>query len=795
MRVAWLILLIALAATILAWSLDHQAVENTASARFNARSLDVVHAVAMRMDTYEQVLRGTVGLFRASEHVTFVEWRDYVDSLDIQGHYPGILGIGYAPYVPRAMLPPLLDDLAAQGEPLSLTPPGARETYAPVIYIAPLDARNQRALGVDMLAESLRREAIEKARDTGQATLSAPVVLTQETGPQVQPGVIMYLPVYRNDPQAQAERRAGFSGVVFAPFRVNELMEGTLGATPGDLQLDLFDGSHADPARLIYAGRHPSGANGTCIHESLQTITVATRDWTIRVCGTSRFTAPADLATEHIILATGAIISLLLFGITWSLATTRARALAIAQRMTHELSEERARLSEIAASLGEGLYVQDNDGVITYSNPAAAHLLAWEPGTLVGRNSIELIAPEARASGIGTTRHAVEREASGRNRYLPEETLFQRRDGTRLTVAVISTAIVRDGSPVGSVVAFHDVSEQRRAAVALREALQFSALFQYSRDAFFLMDLEGRIIDANRVALDSLGYRREELLGSGAGKFVRWATVPQPGQTLAAFFDTLTAAAAVRGEAEYLRHDGSSFFVEAAFSPLTHEGNKLILISARDITERKEAERRIQRALDDLERSRREIEETNRRLAESNRELQRMTRRDGLTNIANRRSFDEYLALEWNRAARDRRPLSLLMIDVDHFKAYNDRYGHPAGDDCLRRVAEALERQLGRSIDIVARYGGEEFAVVLPETPRVGAVNIGERLRHAVEELDLPHAESPTAGHVTISVGAATMIPHPGDSAEVIVSASDAALYSAKQNGRNRVCTAGSPDD
>ena len=161
---------------------------------------------------------------------------------------------------------------------------------------------------------------------------------------------------------------------------------------------------------------------------------------------------------------------------------------------------------------------------------------------------------------------------------------------------------------------------------------------------------------------------------------------------------------------------------------------------------------------------------------------------DGLTQVANRRRLDAYLTQEWSRHARIQQPLSLLICDVDHFKLYNDRYGHQAGDDCLRTVAQALSRGR-RSIDLVARYGGEEFALVLPHTDLTGAILVAERVCRDVSAAAVPHAASPVTDRVTISVGVASITPYVTDPADAraLVEEADRNLYLAKQGGRNRV--------
>lgn len=176
-----------------------------------------------------------------------------------------------------------------------------------------------------------------------------------------------------------------------------------------------------------------------------------------------------------------------------------------------------------------------------------------------------------------------------------------------------------------------------------------------------------------------------------------------------------------------------------------------------------------------------------RKLDVANRELKRLSASDGLTGIPNRRLFDEYIDREWRRARRNSTSLALMMCDVDHFKLFNDTYGHQAGDDCLRQVAGAIQKTMERGADIVARYGGEEFAVVLPETQIGGALFLAEKIRHAIHELHIPHSAS-ASGQTSLSIGIAAMVPGENNQPEELIHAADQALYQAKYNGRDRVC-------
>jgi diguanylate cyclase (GGDEF)-like protein len=181
------------------------------------------------------------------------------------------------------------------------------------------------------------------------------------------------------------------------------------------------------------------------------------------------------------------------------------------------------------------------------------------------------------------------------------------------------------------------------------------------------------------------------------------------------------------------------------------------------------------------------VDERTQQLEMANRALARLSSLDGLTEVANRRAFDEAFEVEWRRASRTASSLALILVDIDHFKAYNDTYGHQGGDDCLRRVAAILGKSAARAGELVARYGGEEFVVLLPSTDGPEAAALAEALRARVEGLGIPHASSASAGVVTLSLGVAAVVPGEGRSPADLLKDADGALYAAKRGGRNRV--------
>lgn len=174
-----------------------------------------------------------------------------------------------------------------------------------------------------------------------------------------------------------------------------------------------------------------------------------------------------------------------------------------------------------------------------------------------------------------------------------------------------------------------------------------------------------------------------------------------------------------------------------------------------------------------------------RQLETANIELQRLVVIDGLTQVANRRHFDQYLEQEWHRLARQQSMMALILTDIDWFKPYNDTYGHQAGDSCLQQIAATLKQALFRSADLLARYGGEEFAIIMPDTQVPGALKVVERIRAAVADLKLSHPTSQASPYVTLSYGIACFIPQPHTSPSILINAADKALYQAKDAGRD----------
>ncbi|MDP1909871.1 MAG: diguanylate cyclase, partial [Hyphomicrobium sp.] len=290
---------------------------------------------------------------------------------------------------------------------------------------------------------------------------------------------------------------------------------------------------------------------------------------------------------------------------------------------------------------------------------------------------------------------------------------------------------------------------------------RYKLLAENTADLVTHIDAGGKRTYASPASQALLGYAPHELIGGDPIDLGHPLDRPR----LAAMLDALQAGAespALQYRAQ--RKDGTYVWVEVTGRSLG--GDLGVMLSLRDVSRRKSAE--------DL-------------LEEANRNLFMLASTDGLTGLANRRSFDKALVRELARCARDGLPIALLLIDVDHFKSYNDSYGHQEGDECLKRLSHLLRGMARRPGDVAARYGGEEFAVILPNTSADGGQQFAENLRTSVEALNIPHCRS-SYGIVTVSIGMACEIPIGGvDSA--ILQHADAALYAAKAKGRNRTET------
>jgi diguanylate cyclase (GGDEF)-like protein/PAS domain S-box-containing protein len=860
--------------------------------QFQTKFVEATNEVAETLHVYEQALRAAQGHFVGSDHVSREDFSRFHASLDLEKHYPGIQGLGYTVVVRPRDKAVFEAGIRAGGYPdFAISPAGEREVYTAIVYLEPFEGRNLRAFGFDMYSEAKRRRAMDRAIDTGEASITEKVVLVQDSSEERTYSMLMYLPLYRNTSGRQisedmtlTERRARHYGWVYAVFRIHDLMTHIGKKHEADIQLQIFDGDASLSANLVFGDAHASGT-----YQAGKALQIAGREWQVVGYSTAKFESEALATLSNLAVKVGISLTVLLTILVALLASGRKHALSIAKRMTSALreSEERLTLAKNAALVG--IWDLRNDAVIWDVNMYALFrepmigdritLASWmklihpedRPGfeaalkATIEHNSrfdvafrmerpasptlyLHAKASPVRDSAGGVTRLVGTciditedrnrenqlRETEARWKYalegvgdgvwdwnIPQGTVIfserlvtmlgfqpeefqpkleewverihpddkaqvmedvaafldgsqpqyrnehrlQCKDGSWLWILDRGRVISRDvdGKPLRAIGTHTDISQQKKTELDLRLSEErFRQSFDYAAVGKALVSIEGRFMQVNDALCKLLGYSAEELVQ----KTFQEITYPEDLEVDLKYMRDLIDGKRqyYRMEKRYIHKDGHLIWILLNGSRVAGPDGKVVYFIAQiqDISE--------QRAL---------IQE-----------LALQARNDSLTGLNNRRYFLERCEEELNRTVRSEKAMSLLMLDIDHFKRVNDTYGHKTGDQVLIRLAEIMRHTL-RAIDIIGRYGGEEFVVLLPETDAQAAMEIAERLRLNIAEADfVPEAGMPLK--VTVSIGVSSLDAGQTN-IDIMINAADGALYRAKNTGRNMVMLANKP--
>ncbi len=437
-----------------------------------------------------------------------------------------------------------------------------------------------------------------------------------------------------------------------------------------------------------------------------------------------------------------------------------------------EVSQANLFYRAIIDSLPEPVNAKDLDGHFLAANPATARQLgAADVAAVIGKTDFDFHAQDV-ARGFRADEERV--LAAGEPEIVEQEVL--RKDGTRVWSSSLKFPLRnRDGTIIGLLTHNHDVTERKRLENEIAEGRRrLSEAMEAMADGLAMFDKEARLVLCNEQYRTMFPLTAEmRVPGAWLADILR-ASVERGEQTdvapgaIDAWLEHILANFTQPGETDIQMGDGR--WLRARVRP-TADGGSLTLMT--DVTQIKQAEAT---------------------LTDVNQRLMNLASEDGLTGLSNRRAYDVALRRAFAQSRRSGMPLSLLIIDVDHFKAYNDTYGHPAGDTCLRTIGNLLRMTLRRPSDLAARYGGEEFAAILPNTPEEGAMLLAEALRKSILGLGMEHTGT-KLGAVTASVGVATMTADSTISGpDELMAAADSALYAAKAGGRNRtVCAEQTP--
>ena len=476
--------------------------------------------------------------------------------------------------------------------------------------------------------------------------------------------------------------------------------------------------------------------------------------------------SPENSYTEQTIILVLSFVVPLVTSTLW----TFGFIIMLNQRLYAENHEEKDKLQKVLnTSPDASIITTKTEGIIVDVNEAFIRMTGYTKENVIG-NSILRTKIWEKAED----RQTFIQELESKGRRENKEMVLYRKDGAQL-IGMISSGIIQIHEQSHIVSFIQDITEHRKIEEAIRESEEiYRSVLNASPDNITITDLKGQIMLISPMASRMFGYEPDfsGFVGMKIMDFIVPEEVERAHENILKMFNGNYS-----GPNEYhgVKRDRSIFHIETNSALIRGaDGNpsKMIFV-IRDITERKQAELQIQSLIRQLE-----IE---RNIAQIN------SITDSLTGISNRRYVDEALSKEFFRLKRTGSDLTLIMLDVDYFKKYNDLHGHIAGDECLRQIGAVLQVLVGRGSDIVARYGGEEFIIVLPDTLNQGAAVLAERIRKEVEALEILHGESDISPYVTVSLGVVTVKTMNLKSADEAVKLADEAMYCAKRAGRNRI--------
>lgn len=439
--------------------------------------------IQSRLNTYISLLRGGSGLFAASDQVTREDFRAYVQQLKLNDRYPGIQGIGFSIKITADQQDALITELRQQGIQLTIRPDYPRSEYHSIIYLEPLDRRNQAAIGFDMFTEKVRRVAMERARDTGSAAASGKVTLVQEIDSIKQPGFLIYFPVYRNgsNPQTVAQRQAALEGFIYSPFRAGDLLRDVINEEQYSyVDFEVYDGTEIVPQNLLYSSSD-NDLNHQSSFTTTTTINIAGRTWSLVFTNRPEFTNASEAELVPYIFLGGVIVSLVLFGITRSLA----RAKTAAEKAVAALRKSESRFRCLVEADIIGIITADLNGKIIEANDAFLKMVGYQRDELPELCWNAITPPEY---------HLLDQHASQEIKTLgachPFEKEYIRKDGTRLPV-LLGGAIV-EGTQNLCIAFVLDLTDRKHLEDALRNQAE-------------------ELVEANRLKDDFLAVVSHEL--------------------------------------------------------------------------------------------------------------------------------------------------------------------------------------------------------------------------------------------------------------------------------------------
>lgn len=458
-------------------------------------------ATDRRMHKYENALRSGVGFMQGSSYVSWEEWRQFVQTLDPQKYYPGMQGIGFSMMLTPEAVAPVSEKMRSEGfSSFTIRPEGKRERYSAILYLEPLDKRNHAAIGYDMYSEPIRREAMQRAADTGMVSVSGKVKLVQEIDKEVQAGCLMYLPFYKTGEPIDTveERRRALIGFVYSPFRMNDLME-ALGQHDESLRVEIYDAPQRSIGHLLYRSASTDYISEHTAHE---TINIGGKIWHLYYSSTQQFDRSMNIF--YTILA--AMVGLGLYFILMYTIVELLRSRKMLQRNTLELESSRSWFQKMLESSVDGIHILDLDGNLIECSPSFLEMLGYDEHDAQGLSVFDW---EAKLS------HEEIRKAMNAVSAVPMsfETKFRRKEGTLFEVEITARRIDADGVEY-LYASSREITERKKIERALQSEKESAQNYLDIVDVMILvLDTDFTIKLLNRRGCEILGCSLSDAVG------------------------------------------------------------------------------------------------------------------------------------------------------------------------------------------------------------------------------------------------------------------------------------------
>jgi diguanylate cyclase (GGDEF)-like protein/PAS domain S-box-containing protein len=751
---AWIALACALALTLVAWRYTEQDLQRQLRREFDAEVSEVRADLKANLLGHTQTLRAAAALFAASDQVTRKDWRDFVTGLQLERDYPATQALAFARSVGAAELAALVKQARKDGiADFAVHPAGLRERYVVNVYAEPAVGPNRKALGYDMWQDAARREAMQKARASGEPTITGKITLKVDDQDNPVPAFIMYLPV--------AAKSGGEPyGYVLSPFRMPALMAGLLQRTSRAVSLSIHDGADPRPENLLYRSAAADRAVPAKLVHS-ETLQVGGRPWTLTYASQPELEDMGYVTRSAQVLAGGLLTSMLLFTIAWSLATTRDRAIRLARDMTQSVRESEARFRVLVEQAPDAIAVYDVDlDRFVDANAQAERLFGCSREELLATSLERFYAPGVfdGKTGAEVVQAMVERALAG-DQVVFDRTLRNAHGRmVRCEIRLVRLPAVERRQIRAS---FIDITARKRAEADLRVA----AITFESQEGVIITDAATVILRVNRAFTEITGYSSEDAVGKTPNLL---RSGRHDADFFAAMWQSIQHNGTWHGEIWNRRKSGEVYpgwlnitAVRGNRGDVTH-----YVATFSDITLRKAAED----------------------------EIRHLAFYDALTGLPNRRLMLERLRQALISSARHGRHGALMLFDLDDFKTLNDTLGHDVGDQFLVEVASRLASSI-REHDTVARLGGDEFVIILEDldAEAVAAMQaeiVAVKIQNSLNEpylLDLSLAggeQNTRSYHCTSSIGI-TLFRDQSVSVDELLKRADTAMYQAKAAGRN----------